>query len=204
MRFTGKLKTWTDDRGFGFITPTEGGQDIFVHISEYPRGRTPTVNEMLSFEVALNPQGKKKAVRVHMVEELSLSSRPDPAGSKGQEPPARTRRDSSRPALSRKPSSGGLLRRFITLAIIVVLGWSGYRHYISRLPPSSGQMTPVQGIGELSRSRAPAASSFSCDGRIHCSQMTSCAEATFFLKNCPGTQMDGDRDGVPCEQQLCQ
>ena len=23
MRFTGKLKTWTDDKGFGFITPTE-------------------------------------------------------------------------------------------------------------------------------------------------------------------------------------
>jgi cold shock CspA family protein len=204
MRFTGKLKTWTDDRGFGFITPTEGGQDIFVHISEYPTGRTPTVNEMLSFEVALNPQGKKKAVRVRMAEELSPSSRRDPAGSKGQEPPARTRRDFRRPALSRKPSSGGLLRRFITLAIIVVIGWSGYRHYISRLPPSSAATTPVQGIGELSRSRAPAASAFSCDGRTHCSQMTSCAEATFFLKNCPGTQMDGDRDGVPCEQQLCQ
>jgi cold shock CspA family protein len=203
MRFTGKLKTWTDDRGFGFITPTEGGQDIFVHISEYPKGRTPTVNEMLSFEVALNPQGKKKAVRVRMAEEFSTSSRQDFAGSSRQKSPAHARRDFPI-SLSREPSSGGLLRRFITLAIIVVLGWSGYRHYISRLPPSSGQMTPVQGIGELSRSRAPAASAFSCDGRTHCSQMTSCAEATFFLKNCPGTQMDGDRDGVPCEQQLCQ
>ena len=29
--------------------------------------------------------------------------------------------------------------------------------------------------------------------------MTSCAEATYFLKNCPGTKMDGDKDGVPCE-----
>jgi cold shock CspA family protein len=177
MRFTGKLKTWTDDRGFGFITPTEGGQDIFVHISEYPRGHEPSLNEMLSFEVALNPQGKKKAVRV--------------------------RRDPPRPSLSRKPSSGGSMRRLITLAIIVVLGWSGYRHYISRLPPSGAQSQPVQGIGELSRPRAPAASLFSCDGRTRCSQMRSCAEATFFLKNCPGTQMDGDGDGVPCEQQLC-
>jgi hypothetical protein len=44
---------------------------------------------------------------------------------------------------------------------------------------------------------------FKCDGRIYCSQMTSCEEATFFLKNCPGVKMDGDRDGVPCEKQWC-
>lgn len=36
-----------------------------------------------------------------------------------------------------------------------------------------------------------------------CSQMTSCQEATFFLQNCPGTKMDGNNDGVPCEQQWC-
>ncbi len=48
-----------------------------------------------------------------------------------------------------------------------------------------------------------AARAFRCDGRTHCSQMTSCAEAKFFLENCPGTQMDGDRDGIPCESQWC-
>ena len=42
-----------------------------------------------------------------------------------------------------------------------------------------------------------------CDGRIYCSQMTSCAEATWFLKSCTGVKMDGNRDGVPCEQQWC-
>lgn len=40
---------------------------------------------------------------------------------------------------------------------------------------------------------------FRCDGRQHCSQMRSRAEAEFFLRNCPNTKMDGDRDGVPCE-----
>ncbi|MGH8240321.1 MAG: excalibur calcium-binding domain-containing protein, partial [Steroidobacteraceae bacterium] len=45
--------------------------------------------------------------------------------------------------------------------------------------------------------------SLTCDGRTHCSQMTSCEEAKYFLKHCPGTQMDGDGDGEPCEQQLC-
>jgi hypothetical protein len=44
---------------------------------------------------------------------------------------------------------------------------------------------------------------FSCDGRNRCTQMTSCAEATFFLRNCPGQQTDGDHDGVPCERQWC-
>jgi endonuclease YncB( thermonuclease family) len=50
---------------------------------------------------------------------------------------------------------------------------------------------------------APVASGFRCDGRSYCSQMRSCAEATFFLKNCPGVKMDGNGDGVPCERQWC-
>ncbi|MFM9489461.1 MULTISPECIES: excalibur calcium-binding domain-containing protein [Pseudomonas] len=33
--------------------------------------------------------------------------------------------------------------------------------------------------------------------------MTSCAEATNFLQNCPGMEMDGDYDGIPCEKQWC-
>ncbi|KAA0916000.1 excalibur calcium-binding domain-containing protein [Psychrobacter sp. ANT_WB68] len=48
-----------------------------------------------------------------------------------------------------------------------------------------------------------AAPSFACDGRQHCSQMTSCAEATYFLQHCPNTKMDGNHDGIPCEQQWC-
>jgi hypothetical protein len=45
--------------------------------------------------------------------------------------------------------------------------------------------------------------SFTCDGRIYCSQMTSCAEANYFLSNCPGVKMDGNHDGVPCQEQWC-
>jgi len=40
---------------------------------------------------------------------------------------------------------------------------------------------------------------FKCDGRQYCSQMRSCAEAKFFIENCPNTKMDGDHDGKPCE-----
>jgi hypothetical protein len=62
-----------------------------------------------------------------------------------------------------------------------------------RRPASSLNQSASQGGGN----------SYRCDGRTHCSQMTSCAEATFFLRNCPGTRMDGDNDGVPCEGQWC-
>ena len=46
-------------------------------------------------------------------------------------------------------------------------------------------------------------SAYRCDGRTHCSQMRSCSEAKFFLANCPGVKMDGNRDGTPCEKQWC-
>ncbi|MGW8157177.1 MAG: excalibur calcium-binding domain-containing protein [Desulfoprunum sp.] len=45
--------------------------------------------------------------------------------------------------------------------------------------------------------------SFACDGRTTCPQMTSCDEAKFFQKNCPVEDMDGDLDGIPCESEWC-
>lgn len=44
---------------------------------------------------------------------------------------------------------------------------------------------------------------YKCDGKIYCSEMTSCAEAKFYLRNCKGTNTDGNHDGIPCEKQWC-
>ena len=49
----------------------------------------------------------------------------------------------------------------------------------------------------------PAPASFHCDGRQYCSQMSSCAEAKSFLRHCPSVKMDGDFDGIPCEDHWC-
>lgn len=60
--------------------------------------------------------------------------------------------------------------------------------------------------GQAPKSSAPSTpppTATRCDGRTHCSQMTSCAEAKYFLAHCPGVKMDGDRDGTPCELQWC-
>lgn len=73
-------------------------------------------------------------------------------------------------------------------------------------PPSS----PTAALeGEKERPQAAVApnvsliNSFKCDGRTHCSQMTSCSEAKYFLSRCPNVKMDGDGDGIPCEDQFC-
>jgi cold shock CspA family protein len=42
MRIEGTLAKWNDDRGFGFITPTQGWQEVFAHVSAFPRdGQRP-------------------------------------------------------------------------------------------------------------------------------------------------------------------
>jgi hypothetical protein len=64
---------------------------------------------------------------------------------------------------------------------------------------SGGKVRPQATVAPI----ASPIDSFKCDGRIHCSQMTSCSEAKFFLSHCPGVKIDGDGDGIPCENQLC-
>jgi len=65
MRFEGHLKSWNAERGFGFIEPAGGGQEIFLHVSAVPTSlRPPTVGQRFTFEVALNREGKKRAANV--------------------------------------------------------------------------------------------------------------------------------------------
>lgn len=42
-------------------------------------------------------------------------------------------------------------------------------------------------------------STFTCSGKTRCGQMTSCAEARFYLEQCGVIRLDGDHDGTPCE-----
>lgn len=44
---------------------------------------------------------------------------------------------------------------------------------------------------------------YSCLGKTKCGEMTTCGEAMYYLKNCPDVEIDGDHDGIPCEDQLC-
>jgi len=99
------------------------------------------------------------------------------------------------------------MKKLILIALLATVGWQGYAKYQAKQAPlaaydsTPGASSSIRSDPSASGSASPA--TYQCDGRTHCSQMTSCAEATFFLKNCPGTKMDGDHDGIPCEQQWC-
>lgn len=178
MRTHGKITRWNDERGFGFITPAGATSDVFVHISSFPRdGTRPQVGELISFMVEAGPDGRQRAIGV---------MRP------GQ-------RAAPRPNTSRKrqPPAGRKLARSLTLVLIAGLGIYAWSEYKAQVEPAADSDWVAPGD-----ETAPAGR-YSCDGRTMCSQMGSCDEAKYFIRNCPSTQMDGDNDGVPCESQWC-
>jgi cold shock protein len=61
---TGKVKWFNGQKGFGFIAPDDGGNDVFVHISAVERAGLSHLNEgqKVSFEVKEDPRrGKSSA-----------------------------------------------------------------------------------------------------------------------------------------------
>lgn len=179
MRKNGTLVKWNDERGFGFISSADGGKDLFVHISAFPRdGQRPRIDEPVSFEVATGTNGKLQAVRV---------LRP------GQSLPPRREQVKRSPQRSRRRR----LPAVIALLAVAAIGALGYVRLNKPRAPSHA------GTWAATTPATAAPSDFHCDGRTMCSQMRSCAEARYFLQHCPNTKMDGDRDSEPCEQQWC-
>jgi uncharacterized membrane protein YsdA (DUF1294 family)/cold shock CspA family protein len=59
VRVKGKITSWNDEKGFGFITPLAGGKQIFIHISALSnRNRRPEPNEVVTYSVAKDKQGR--------------------------------------------------------------------------------------------------------------------------------------------------
>lgn len=57
----GVVKSYNDSKGFGFITPDEGGEDVFAHFSEIQGGgfKTLKVGQRVQFEIKRGPKGKQ-------------------------------------------------------------------------------------------------------------------------------------------------
>ena len=65
MRQTGTVKFFNQSKGFGFITPDQGGKDVFVHISAVERAGLNGLNEgqKVSYEIATE-RGRSAAVNL--------------------------------------------------------------------------------------------------------------------------------------------
>jgi cold shock CspA family protein len=168
--YKGRLDKWDAGKGYGFIRSEQLSSDTFIHISALKHmSRQPVAGDIIFFEVGEN-KGKKCATNAR-IEGVTRKFPSEHHNNGGN-----------------KSSKTGVY--FIAVIIIV-----GLFFFIK----SSPNVDYIQPSTPFTFSDNTHQHNFTCDGRQHCSQMTSRAEAVFFIRNCPNTKMDGDNDGVPCE-----
>ncbi|WP_372870333.1 excalibur calcium-binding domain-containing protein [Shewanella sp.] len=181
----GILSRWNAERGFGFITPERANaDDVFIHISSLKHmARPPQAGDIILFQIDMSADGKPRA-GLARIEGVPVKT-----------PPQRQKQLSQS-----RFTPGSLLKLVGILGLIVFVMPNIYPLFHNlqsstpgyELPASTNEAFPVKQI-----------TGFRCEGKTHCNQMRSCEEATFYIENCPGTEMDGDNDGIPCERQWC-
>lgn len=63
-RQAGRITEWNDDKGFGFVTPHQGGQRAFVHVKAFQTGsRRPLEGDLISYETTTDARGRANAAR---------------------------------------------------------------------------------------------------------------------------------------------
>lgn len=181
----GILVRWNDEKGFGFIQPEQQGKDVFIHITVLKHmARKPQVGDSILYRTEIQNDGKVKAIKASIEGVAVLAN------------------TSKSPRRNANPPSRSLSNTLLPLLLIFGIGIFGFKKYTEL------NATPVLTNADIEQmpmyETSPAKTQFRCEaGKTHCSQMSSCAEATFYINNCPNTQMDGDGDGIPCERQWC-
>ena len=169
MRFQGKIKSWNQAKGFGFITPNGGGNDVFLHNSEFSKTiKKSLVNKLVTYEIELDDTKRQRAVNVKFVGEKI--------------------------EIEKKQSLMSIFRLILIFGFILFAISDLFQHRGSTIESTFYKSIYLRDYKNTD---------FVCDGKTHCSEMSSCKEALFYQESCSGTEMDGDRDGIPCEQQWC-
>lgn len=171
MRYQGKITSWNDVRGFGFIEWNGGNGKAFVHVSSLNnKQQRAAVGDIVTYEVRKDEQGRHRAEKVAFLTKASRKT-------------------------VNRPTSTFPWRPAVAVVLVAAVGVGAYFRHKPQLAFAGQAFSaqPQEAVTATSR----------CETKTQCSQMTSCDEATFYLNNCPGTEMDGDGDGVPCESQWC-
>lgn len=72
MEQRGVLRSWNDSKGFGFIVPEQGGDDVFAHISAMRGERRPGKGDAVLYVPGKDAQGRLRAEHIRLAGELSL------------------------------------------------------------------------------------------------------------------------------------
>jgi len=189
---SGTLISWNDEHGYGFIKPDNENLKIFVHVSAFGKLlKRPMAGDKIYFDIIIEQSGKQKAKIARIVEELQ------------QETINRkyvlVKKDSSvnhskHTHTSNKKVKKTLLSIVLLIALVLLIIKTNQQSNINNLKKGNDSYS--------NRTENNSVPLFKCNGKVYCSQMGSYEEALFYLKNCPGTKVDGDGDGCPCEDQF--
>lgn len=119
MEQRGTLKSWNDQKGFGFIRPEQGGEDVFAHISAVHGERRPLVGDRVLYVTGRDPQGRLRAEHLRLDAPLTLDQpairqRPARSHSTGK-------RESGRGRPARRLVAGNVQQLPLKLALFALL-----------------------------------------------------------------------------------
>ena len=110
MRDKGKLITWNDEKGYGFIAPFSGAAQVFIHARAFGnRTRRPELDDVVTYTLSKDKQGRPRAVNATLA---------------GDKRPSRTKRGSS---------AGSA---WSILVAVVFLAAAGAAVLVANLPPT--------------------------------------------------------------------
>ncbi len=220
MRQQGKIAKWFDDKGYGFVDVDHMDgtkKQIFVHISAFQKQQNhPVIGEVITFEIVKDNFEREQARDIFFVNRPlifapeAITVLPEQQESQRNQPrmkihPGYNRLGSGYVENQGKPRK----RSFKTLFYMILFSFLALKateHFVPSLyhgnETNLTQSVPAPMIENNIKDEV-LTKIFQCAGKTHCNEMTSCDEAMFYLKNCPGTLADGDGDGIPCEDQWC-
>ena len=228
----GKVKTYQEERGFGFIQIEGESKDLFFHIKDMPnRNIQLKLGEKLKFRI-VEENGKLKADNIVRLDILYQQDNSNVIGQYDDLPVQASLRNGQ----EKKSTLSKIITIIGLLIVVILLGlvYTKYQSYQVQKQQKVEQLMLEQQriieeqratVGEIKEqglsaqgkknleqsisvpikampSSTSVSSPYQCDGRTHCSQMNSREEARWFVRNCPGTKMDGNNDGQPCERQF--
>lgn len=124
----GRIKSWNDDKGFGFIQPAAGGTEVFAHISAMRGARRPSSGDQVLFVAGRDERGRLRAEHLRLAGELAIDQpqirvKPRAAASIGKtQPAARSRARNARQASGGLRNPAAKLMVFAALCSLPVFG----------------------------------------------------------------------------------